>query len=203
MKKINIGLKSKKLGRIPSVSLPPQLSCRSDAPCSKLCYAKKGTFNYNNVKKAYLENYMLYSENKEQYFKTINDVLQDDVIIYKYFRWHMSGDIIDMDYLYGMVKLAKKNPKTKFLAFTKKFDLVNMYLAVNKLPKNLTIVYSAWNKGFEVPNPHNLPVAYVDFKNKLLNPDIPQDAKHCQNNCSTCKICWNLKSGQSTRLHEH
>ena len=180
------------------------MTCRKDAPCANLCYARKGTFTYKNVKKSHLENYIFYSENQDLYFNKINEFLNDDVVIYKYFRWHMAGDIIDMNYLYGMIKLAKKNKKTKFLAFTKKFDLVNMYLAVNgELPKNLIILFSAWDNKFEVPNPYNLPVAYVKFKNDRLNPNIPQSAKHCQGDCSSCRICWNLKKGESTILHQH
>ena len=37
-----------------------------------------------------------------------------------------------------------------------------------KLPNNLNIVFSAWDKLWEVPNPHELPVAYVEFKNKMI-----------------------------------
>ena len=204
MAKLTISRKSKKLGSIPSINIPPILTCRKDAPCSKLCYATKGTFTYKKVKTSHLENYIAYQEDQQMFFKKIDNFLNDDVIIYKYFRWHMSGDIIDMNYLYGMVKLAKKNKKTKFLAFTKKFDLVNMYLSINgQLPKNLTIVFSAWDNGFKVDNPYNLPIAYVDFKNKRLNPEIPEDAKVCKNDCSTCRICWNLKEGESTILHQH
>ena len=205
MAKITVSFKSKKLGRIPSLNIQPILTCRKGAPCSSLCYARKGTFNYKNVVKSHMDNYIAYNENQKDFFKQINDILNNDVIIYKYFRWHMSGDIIDMNYLYGMIDLANKNKKTKFLAFTKKFDLVNMYLEASgkKLPKNLIIVFSAWDINFNVPNPHNLPIAYVNFKNKDLNPDIPHNAKKCNGDCTTCRICWNLKSGESTVFNQH
>ena len=36
---INISMTNSKLGsQIPSVSLPPQMSCREDAPGARLCY---------------------------------------------------------------------------------------------------------------------------------------------------------------------
>lgn len=205
MAKITISFKSKKLGRIPSLNIPPVLTCRKDAPCFKLCYARKGTFNYKNVTQSHMDNYIAYNENQDGFFNEINNTLNNDVIIYKYFRWHMSGDIIDMKYLYGMIELANKNKKTKFLAFTKKFDLVNMYLDVTnkKLPKNLIIVFSAWDNRFEIPNPHNLPIAYVNFKDKKLNPEIPHNAKRCNGDCTTCRICWNLKEGESTVFNQH
>lgn len=203
MNKVNISFKSKKLGRIPSVNVPPIITCRENTPCAHLCYARKGVFCYEKVKKAHLQNYLAYHEDNQKFFNDINAVLNDDVIIYKYFRWHMAGDIIDMNYLYGMVKVAKANPKTKFMAFTKKFELVNMYLAVNKLPKNLVIVFSAWDKNFEIPNPHKLPVSYIDFKKKKLNPTIPHTSKKCSGDCTTCKICWNLKNGESVVFKQH
>lgn len=205
MAKITVSFKSKKLGRIPSLNIPPVLTCRRDAPCSSLCYARKGTFNYKNVVKSHMDNYIAYNEDQKGFFKEINKTLNNDVVIYKYFRWHMSGDIVDMKYLYGMIELAKKNKKTKFLAFTKKFDLVNMYLEVvdEELPKNLKIVFSAWDKDFKVDNPHNLPISYVNFKNKVLNPSIPENAKKCSGDCSNCRICWNLKNGESTVFDQH
>lgn len=205
MAKITVSFKSKKLGRIPSLNIPPVLTCRRDAPCSSLCYARKGTFNYKNVVKSHMDNYIAYNEDQKGFFKEINKTLNNDVVIYKYFRWHMSGDIVDMKYLYGMIELAKKNKKTKFLAFTKKFELVNMYLSVvnEEPPKNLKIVFSAWDKDFKVDNPHNLPISYVNFKNKALNPSIPENAKKCSGDCSNCRICWNLKNGESTVFDQH
>ena len=205
MAKITVSFKSKKLGRIPSLNVPPVLTCRKGAPCSSLCYSRKGTSLYPNVVKSHMDNYIAYNEDQKEFFNQINKILNNDVVIYKYFRWHMSGDIIDMQYLYGMIELANKNKKTKFLAFTKKFDLVNMYLAASgkKLPKNLNIVFSAWDVNFKVDNPYNLPIAYVNFKNKDLNPEIPNDAKKCNGDCSTCRICWNLKNNESILFDQH
>lgn len=205
MEKIKISFKSKKLGRIPSLNLPPELTCRKDAPCAKGCYAKKGTFNYDNVKKTYLKNYIAYNESPENFFKQLNDVLNSDVIIYKFFRYHMAGEIIDMKYLYEMVKTANKNKKTKFLCFTKKYNLVNMYLASHDgaLPKNLIIVFSAWHNAWKFENPYNLPIAYIDFKNKILNPSIPDESKHCINDCTKCHICWSLERGDSVTFKQH
>lgn len=205
MGNVVISMKSKKLGGIPSVSLPPMLSCAKGVPCAKLCYARKGNFTYKNVTQSHMNNYVAYNENQKDYFEEIHRKLNNGVVIYKYFRWHMAGDILDMQYLYGMIELANKNKKTKFLAFTKKFDLVNMYLSVSgkKLPKNLTIVFSAWDCNFKVDNPFNMPIAYVDFKDNSLTPEIPHNAKKCSGDCSTCRICWNLKSNECTKFVQH
>lgn len=204
MEKIHISLTNSKLGgKIPSINLPAGLTCLKDAPCKKGCYAMKGNWLYANVKKSLQKNFETFVQDPEEYFNEIINYLNQDDVIYKFFRWHASGDIVNKVYLDGMIKVAKKCKNTKFLCFTKKFVLVNGYLRTHKLPKNLKIVFSAWDKDFKVMNPHNLPVTYVNFNNKDKNPDIPEFAIPCIGECSKCKSCWSLKEGQSVVFNQH
>lgn len=195
-----------KLGHtIPSINMPVGMTCRPDAPCFKNCYARKGHFTFSKVKQGLLERYQLYKDNPEKFFDTIVSELSG-LVSYKYVRWHSTGDIVDMDYLYGMIKVANKCPNTNFLCFTKKFDLVNLYLSVHKshrLPKNLHIVFSAWDKNFIVDNPYNLPMTYVNFNGKQENANIPEIAIPCKGDCSSCLACWELKKGQSVVFDLH
>ena len=68
-----------------------------------------------------------------------------------------------------------------------------------KLPDNLNILYSAWDKNWKVPNPYGLGVAYVNFKDKSLNPDFPEHYQTCPNQkdknitCGMCQKCFNKK----------
>lgn len=189
-------------GSIPSVNLPAIQTCRHDAPCKKYCYACKGNFTYTKVRQSLLNNLACYVNDKKQYFEDVISFL-NGLVSYRYFRWHSSGDIIDEDYLQGMVKVANKCKDVKFLAFTKKFELVNEYLNNNKLPNNLKIVFSAWDKNFNVPNPHNLPIAYVNFKKKENNPKIPELAIPCSGKCYECLSCWTLRKGQNVVFNQH
>ena len=202
---IKISTTNSKLGyQIPSISLLPQCSCRKDAPCARLCYGKRGNFTYKPTQQAQKHNYDCYIENSDNYFNEIISFLNDALISYKFFRWHTVGDIVDENYLLGMIKTAKKSKQVKFLCFTKKFDLINNYLNSGaKIPSNLKIVFSAWHKGFKVDNPYNFPVAYVYFKNQDLNPDIPALAIPCKGHCPDCLACWNLKPGQSVFFNQH
>lgn len=201
---VKISLTNAKLGgKIPSINLPAGLTCRADAPCQKGCYAKKGNWLYKNVKKSLEENLNTYLNNPKQYFNEIVNFLNDNDVTYKFFRWHSSGDIVNYDYLLGMVDVAKRCKKTKFLCFTKKFFFINHYLKSNELPKNLKIVFSAWDKTFEVLNPYNMPVTYVNFKDKSKNADIPEFAIPCIGDCKSCKSCWSLKPGQSVVFNQH
>lgn len=130
---VKISISNSKLGaQIPSINLPPEHSCRVDAPCHKGCYGKKGHFLFKNVKKSLLNNFACYVNNSEDYFNGVISFLNDTLISYKYFRWHSVGDIVDDTYFIGMIKVAKKCKNVKFLCFTKKFGIVNKYLASGK-----------------------------------------------------------------------
>lgn len=198
--KITISNKIEKLGSmIPSVGLPPVVTCRKDAPCFAKCYARKGNYRFPSVKNALAENLNAYREDPEYFFDYI--ALHSRLVCF--FRWFHAGDIVDDSFLEGMVKVAKKNPNTRYLAFTKKFDIVNRYLdSGRKLPQNLKIVFSGWGASFKVLNPYNFPTAFVRFE-EGDNSHIPPKAFKCSGDCSNCQMCWLLKKGQSVEFHEH
>lgn len=202
---VKISTTNSKLGLIPSVNLPPILTCRSDAPCFKECYAMRGRFRFPNVRNSMESNYFAYTENPANYFNEIRKAVDNGMVSYAYFRWHASGDIVDEDYFQGMVQLANELPRTSFLCFTKKYEIVNNYIAEHgALPANLNIVLSAWGRLLSVENPYNLPVAYVRFKNMMsITGFIPSDAIECEGNCTHCLRCWNIKSGQSVVFDKH
>ena len=192
-----------KLGAdIPSVSLPPVCTCRPDAPCVAKCYARKGRWCFSHNKSLLQKNIDIWNEDPAMF--------QRDIIISafhsRFFRWHSSGDIPDMKYLEMMVDTAKRLPDTKFLCFTKKFEMVNEYLNIHKsFPENLRMVFSAWGS-FIPENPHNLPMAYVQFKNGETD-GIPTDAFQCKGYCGECTLngssCWTLNDGASVVFDEH
>ena len=95
-----------KLGAsIPSINLPPIVTCNPDAPCFKECYARRGHFMYQNVKNKYIDNLKAYKENPKQFFEDIAHGTRLSL----YTRWHSSGDIVDEQYLAGMCWVARKN----------------------------------------------------------------------------------------------
>ena len=201
---INISTTNSKLGGfIPSINLPAGLTCRADAPCQKGCYAKKGNWIFPTTKESLSNNFKAFNEEPENFFNGIINALNNSDMLYKFFRWHSSGDIVNYEYLKGIVRVAEACPQTKFLCFTKKFNLVNMYLEFHTLPENLKIVFSAWDNTFLVNNPHNLPVTYVRFKDSSRNADIPEYAIPCVGKCYECKACWSLEKGQSVVFNQH
>lgn len=201
--KIKISKGNSKLGNIANINIPALVTCRKNAPCAKTCYARNGNYRFPSVKESHNRNLLAYLESPENYFNQIKKYLTKHTEV-DYFRYHSSGDIVDYNYLKNMVKVAKEFPNVNFLAYTKKFELVNEYLSKGyRLPKNLKVLFSNWDKNFKVENPYGRPMTYVNFKDKTLNPEIPANTKSCSGNCSECKICWHLRKGQSVTFNQH
>ena len=117
------------------------------------------------------------------------------------FRFHVGGDIIDNMYFDYMVAIARDFPATKFLAFTKKYEIVNDYISNgDTIPDNMSIVFSSWI-GLEMINPHSFPVAWYQDGTETR---IPESAIECFGTCDSCGICWNLKYlGVDVLFYDH
>ena len=192
---------SKLGGNIAQVNMPYATSCRKDAPCYKECYCNKGNFRYKNVKNSHMKKYEMYKANPVAFFDKISAELS--LCPFKYFRWHASGDIVDEQYLNLMCKLARKHKGTRFLAYTKKYELVNEYLDHHRKPSNLVIVLSNWGEEFKPENPHSLPMSYVDFGKG--DEGIPEFAYPCSGNCGECPgiFCWFMRRNDAVKFHKH
>lgn len=145
-----------------------------------------------NVCGAYYRNYRIWCEDPKGFEEQLIHILKYEGL--PLFRWHDAGEIPDEQYLAMMFRVAIKFPNISFLAYTKKYDLVNEFLNGHILPDNFCLRLSAWSKDWDVPNPHNLPMAYVDFTDKTKNPSIPRNAFKCkggeENTCTTCRMCF-------------
>lgn len=201
MATVKISTSVSKLGvSIPTINLPPVVTCRANAPCIKGCYALKGHFAFPAVKNRLNENLQAYKENPKAFFQAIEVAASNA----RFFRYHSSGDIVDYNYLAGMCRVARKVKSCKFLCFTKKYELVNQYVADKHLiPGNLTIVFSCW-KEFVPDNPYNFPTTWVYFpKEGDCNGLIPKDSIPCTGKCYECHACWQLRKGQSVVFKKH
>lgn len=200
---VHISHVSKTGDLIPSVGFPPGKTCRPDAPCIPKCYARKGRFAFRRNKELLERNLRIWNQD--------HDFFQHEVMIAafqsRFFRWFPSGDIPDPNFLRMMIDTYEKVPGTRFLAFTKKDDIVNDYLDHNPMwdEDHFVLALSAWGDDFHINNPHNLPVAYIRFKNKPCT--IPPSARQCPKFCGDCVFskasCWDLKRGESVVFDEH
>lgn len=196
---VSISKGNSKMGAIPSVSLPACITCNPNAPCFKLCYAAKITRLYKTVKTAYENNLNILKENSALYWDQVKQAAQ----MARYFRYHVSGDIPDLNYFNNMVVLARELPHTSFLAFTKQYNIVNEYLnAGGVIPSNLKVIFSNWGV-WKCDNPRGLPECEIILKGSEPAPDW----KICGGNCTECACrgigCWELKNGETIAIYQH
>lgn len=198
---IKISSGNAKLGSIPSISLPAGVTCRDDCECQKKCYAKKLERLRKTVREAYRHNYDLLNQDSDTYWREV----EASIMMSRFFRFHVSGDIPDCVYFAHMIEVAERNKHCEILCFTKKFDIVNQHLDVGgKIPKNLHIIFSGW-KNLKMNNPYLLPEAHVRYRDGYTTAS--DNAKECTGNCTECAItdggCWTLKSGEQVVFNEH
>lgn len=205
---VHITCENSKTGPLCNDLAFPTCTCREDAPCKTSgCYCMKGRQKMACVQAAYTRNLRLYNSDPIDFWEQVKFKIKHRP--FPLFRWYDSGDIPDANFFVGMVDLAKTFPDIRFMAFTKKYEIVNKWIDENgNLPENLNVVFSAWHIGWKVENPYNLPVAYVDFKDKTLNPEFPKGITGCPNQkdktitCSICRKCWN-KNIKAVKFTQH
>jgi hypothetical protein len=186
---------------VPSVSLIPVADCANCASCSRLCYDLRNDCIYNGVTDTRARNSAIARYDLKRYFYEISGACK----AFRFFRWHIGGDILNYAYLLGMIQTAIENPQTTFLAFTKCYDLVNGYILENgSLPSNLQVIFSAW-PGATMANPYNMPTSSPVFADG--STAAPAGAIECPGNCSACAVmgsgCWGLKAGEGVKFNAH
>lgn len=197
---VSISKSNIKMGAIPSVSLPSISTCRI-CDCHKKCYANKIEKLRPTVKDAYQRNLKILMTDPNTYWREVEAA----IMLSRFFRFHVSGDILDSTYFFKMVEIANRNSHCEILCFTKKYEIVNEYLKRKLiLPKNLHIIFSGW-PGLVMDNPHELPEAHVLFRDKTTT--AKEGAYQCGGNCAECAKtsggCWNLKRGEQVIFNEH
>ncbi len=197
MRRVKISSGNTKIGNTPNISLPPIQTCVPQAPCSKKCYAMKAWKQYPNVRKAWTNNLGAYCESPSQYFKDVSVFCQNKRP--KYFRWHVAGDIPDQQYFEGMKDVAKQNPDTIFLAYTKKY----YQIVFHDIPENLTLIMSAW-PDFPIAKSvtKSFPVAWLSHDERIK--DLGKDPIMCNDMCERCgMICYTKNRTQDVIFDMH
>jgi hypothetical protein len=198
---------NKKTGTIPVWNILPYITCSCEARegCGKEgCYAVKNALAHgynlekNSCLKAWVENTVYaikYASELETYL---------DAWLTKhnpaFFRIHGSGDFFNVAYAEMWYRLAKNHPETKFLAFTKQWDIVRQVPFY--VLDNFSLVLSGWT-GINIPDDlrEYYRCAWCDDGEENR---IPADAIECPGHCDSCGLCWALKDiGRDTFFHKH
>lgn len=204
--KLSISPSNGKIGKIPSFSLTSIDSCHMRTKlCEKLCYAAKIERIYTNAKAAYDLNMALVEDPgflTEMIIK-ISTIWKKKKVKPIAFRWHVSGDILNIKYLYNMKKIMETFPNITFYAYTRSWADPTWLPHLNILRKlpNFTLFASLDNDHIarNVFPPKDWRVAYMGtwasstpMKMKLIN--CPEQAKKTLNGvkmtCETCGFCF-------------
>ena len=157
-----------------------------------MCYAEKG-------------NYRKYSNNIEPVqharLESITDELWVDAMVVsigtdKYFRWHDSGDIQNIEHLEKIAEVAKRTPNCQHWLPTREYSIVAAFTAQYDVPDNLIIRLSAMFTDKPVIVPKTLQnVAGVAVSNVHSVKPIGTACNAPKQNgeCRTCRACWNRK----------
>lgn len=115
------------------------LVCPSAGVCAQLCYARSGTYNFSNVKKAHVRNLESVINDPEKWKAELtNELKAKRYQGGKSVRIHDSGDFFSEQYFLLWLDIAKENPHVFFYAYTKEVAMVKKH----ELPENFVIIFS-------------------------------------------------------------
>ena len=199
--RVTISHGNEKMGEVPSVSLLPFISCPASCAgsCGKECYAAKIALLYKTVLGSYAKNTAIALKRPARFWEDVERAIMGT----RFFRFHVSGDLLNAAYFEKMVEIAARNPGTEILTFTKKWDIVNAFIdAGGEIPKNLHIVFSGW-ENLTPENPHGLPESAV----VMPGEDPAPGWKTCGGNCFNCACrgfgCWTLGAHETICFKLH
>lgn len=184
--KIVISSGNSKIGKCMNVSLAPIITCGNCKECKCFCYDVKACLQYTNVVNARAKNTALFRYDRENFFNQLWQKMSRKKTN-KYLRFHVSGEIVDVNHLEYMIETAKRFPDFTIWTYTKMYHVVNEYIRMhgeNKscIPSNFTIMFSEW-KGLPIVNPYNMPV----FRCVYPEEKKPENCFRCPGNCDFCK----------------
>lgn len=156
-----------------------------NSTCEK-CYAFRGHYNYPVVQKRMLQRMQAISS--PTWVADMSELISEVTkMTEKFFRWHDSGDIQDMEHLSRIVQIAENVSNVIFWLPTRERGIVKAYLATGKtFPKNLTVRISAAMIGQGADTLPGTVGSSVDNSAAFQCPSKEQG-----NICGDCRECWN------------
>jgi len=196
MSLFSVGCNSKLDDSVYIFNLPALYTCLGSTKwCRKRCYAQHHQRMFNAVMKSRVSHWTASLE--KDFVDKISEELEAGRP--KLVRIHESGDFYSKCYYNKWIRIAKKFPKIKFLAFTK-----NHHLDFSKAPKNFAIRFSIdYTSDLKIVKTIKKTVRKAYVLDKLGN--ITSDGFTCKKTekyCGDkCTFCWD--SEEDVGLPEH
>lgn len=119
-------------------------TCPQAGVCGSFCYAKTGTFQFSNVKKAHREKLDMVLNDLSAFREAMNSELNHKRYASGYIRVHDAGDFFSFEYAEAWAWIAHSHPDKLFYAYTKSVSLIKSM--ANKFPKNFVFIFSFGGK---------------------------------------------------------
>lgn len=198
---IVISLGNNKLGDIPSNSFPTS-TCPPSAPCKyDGCYAELIERRWDHVRRTYEQNLKVYEQNKDEYWKQTYKFL--DMYIPDYFRYFVTGDVPDANYVKRMIQCANYFPNTYFRWSSKHYNYLHAYFRIPKRfrPQNLIVLVSSWP---------NYPLSQELMKHRIAWTVDSREKRHlkrdyvmCKGSCMDCLKCYDPNETRDVVMIKH
>lgn len=120
-------------------------TCPNAGVCAAFCYAKNGTYNFSNVKKAHIEKLELVLNTPGKFKELMNEELSKAKYVGRYIGIHDAGDFFSVQYALDWLDIAVNNPKCIFYAYTKEVEMFKSTLK-HSIPENFILIYSFGGK---------------------------------------------------------
>ena len=182
---------NKKLGRIPSFSIPTTTCNKSMVKaqgCDKYCYARRLERLRPVMVAKYKWNFV---QSKRATF--VNDMCQELKYVGDVVRVHSSGDFYSQTYLNKWLTIARFNPHKTFFTYTKRIEL-----DFSERPNNFKVILSDDKELFKnkvIIRLSKFPFHLYDGKARVKKK--PKEEKGwiiCPGFCEDCRVCWERKN---------
>lgn len=179
---LSIGANRKLAKNVGVFNLPAIFTCpNSTSVCRSVCYATK-KYLTSKVLKFRFSN--LISSFEEDFVDKISGQIKACML--RKVRVHESGDFYSQEYLNKWVKIAKNNPNTKFLAYTRSFQL-----DFRRIPDNFVIYFSIDRETKECPPYfHRSYLLLPDERNPFPSWKVCKRRKRHHYCGKSCNYCW-------------
>jgi hypothetical protein len=97
-------------------------TCPSAGECAPLCYARKGTYQFSNVRGRHISNLLRILDDLEAWELEMSTELDHPRFQGGHIRIHDAGDFFSDAYLEAWLRIARAHPETIFYCYTKEID---------------------------------------------------------------------------------
>lgn len=115
--------------------------CPSALRCARLCYARKGTYRFRNVREAHQRNLMRVLDDLPGWEQEMTQEVARPKFSGAYVRIHDGGDFFSREYLEAWLRIARSAPGTTFYCYTKEVPLFREVVEPDP-PPNFRWVFS-------------------------------------------------------------